>query len=610
MRRLLQRSAATIRRLARRFGMPRRWLLAYTLLIVLPASILLYAYYLRSASILEEEVSDSMLQTVKQAGINLSYRLGHIQDISNSAFMNPKLYQYLQDEEGSQSIGKQLEVLKDLRQLVETVQTNTDVFRLRLFVKNTKLFAEERINFFPLDSLQDWPLYNKVLEAHGAVVWTGIYKQTYIDWGDVHILSSARVLHNPNRYDQVSGVLIVDVAEKTVMDILSDLNLTKQNNIYLVDSGGKIVAHADKALIGKLMPENLHAAVAQGNDGKGKIQVNGKNEYVVYSTMNPTGWKVVAQVPTSEISERVKLNQITSIATLLGVFALFLVLVFALLALIVRGMNRRVQQVIRVIRKEGIERLDELHPMPDGDFMMLERSVDVLILRVRSLMEQTYKAQVLEREAQLRALQAQINPHFLYNTLDTINWIAIGHGMTDISQMIDSLAKYFRLSLNKGRDMMSVADELNLAQVYLDIQKSRFLNTFDYWIEPDPDVLSFIVPKLTLQPIVENALLHGIRKMKQKQGTIRVTAHREGDELVLIVADDGIGMEEEQAQRLLIEPPQETRTDGVGSSYGLYNVNERVKLYAGESSGLSIVSKPGEGTTVTVRIIVKEPRDS
>jgi two-component system sensor histidine kinase YesM len=188
--------------------------------------------------------------------------------------------------------------------------------------------------------------------------------------------------------------------------------------------------------------------------------------------------------------------------------------------------------------------------------------------------------------------------------------MAIGHNMHDISQMIDALAKYFRLSLNKGRDMMTVADELTLAQVYLDIQKSRFLNTFDYRIETDPKVMSCIVPKLTLQPLVENALLHGIRKMKSKQGMIRIAASRQEDYLVLSVTDDGIGMEEERARLLLVEPLRETQTEGVGSSYGIYNVNERIKLYAGESSGLSICSSPGQGTTVTIRIKLNHTLES
>lgn len=605
---LINRAAKRIRYLTWRLGMPRRWLITYMLLIVLPSSIILYAYYKHSTTILEEEVSNSMLQTMKQAGINLSYRFGYIRDIVNTVTMNKKLYEFL-EEESYLSVAQQLEETKEIRDLVHTVQSNTDVSRLRLFVKSTNMLAGEHINFFSLDSLQTWPYYDKVLDANGGIVWTNIYKQFYIDRGEESILSIARMLHDSRQYSQVAAILILDVPEKLVMDILSEIDLTKQKKVYLVDSGGNIMAHIDRSLIGTRLSDDIAGVIARGTEGKQKLQLDKQDDYIVYSTIETTGWKVVAQVPASEISARAKLNQITGIATLVGILMLFFVLVFALLAVIVRSMNRRIDKVIRVIRKEGIEWLDE-NPVPEGDFLLLERSVDVLIHRVHSLMEQTYEAQVLEREAQLRALQAQINPHFLYNTLDTINWMAIGHNMHDISQMIDALAKYFRLSLNKGRDMMTVADELTLAQVYLDIQKSRFLNTFDYRIETDPKVMSCIVPKLTLQPLVENALLHGIRKMKSKQGMIRIAASRQEDYLVLSVTDDGIGMEEERARLLLVEPLRETHTEGVGSSYGIYNVNERIKLYAGESSGLSICSSPGQGTTVTIRIKLNHTLES
>lgn len=597
----VRRATSAVRLAVRRFGIPRSWLITFVLLIVLPAIALVYAYSQRTAAILEEEVSNSMLQTVKQASNNLSYRLGHIRDISNAAVMDPTLYQFLQ-EDGVPGIERQLEILKDLRYFVETVQTNTDVFRLRLFVKNTTMLASERYNFFSLDTLQSWPYYDEVLSANGAIVWTDIYKQDYIGSGEFYILSSARLLHDSEQFGQVSAVLVIDVSEELVTDILSDIDLTKPGNVFIVNRDGAIVAHADKSRIGTALEEEVRSAIQQGQEGKVKLQLNNQYEYAMYSTIQPAGWKVVVQVPAADISEKVKLKKTAGLATLAGVSALFVALVFSLLALIVRSMNSRLQQVIRIIRTEGIERLDEPQSMPERGFMMLERSVDVLMRRMRSLMEQTYKAQVMEREAQLRALQAQINPHFLYNTLDTINWIAIGHGKHDISQMIDALAKYFRLSLNKGRDVMSVADELNLAQVYLDLQKSRFLNSFEYRIEPEPDVLDYTVPKLTLQPIVENALLHGIHKMKNKFGTILIRAYREGSELILEVSDNGIGMEEERAQRLLVEPQTMEHADSSGSSYGLYNVNERIKLFAGEASGLRISSRLGEGTSVTVHI--------
>ncbi|MFB9278196.1 cache domain-containing sensor histidine kinase [Cohnella cellulosilytica] len=595
-----------LHRILRRFSIPRPWLLAYLLLIVVPAAIFLYGYYERSSAILKSEVMRTMQQALKQAGSNLSYRLEHIEDISNAAFMNANLHSYLSVGADDQSIGIQLQVIKDLRYLVETVQSNSDVFHVRLFVDKSKIYSGERINFFTLDSLKSRPWFPAIIAANGNIVWTGSYEESFLDGGDANIFSSARMLRDPENYDKVSGVLMVDVKESLVSDILAELQFSPGTQVYLVDPAGDIIFHPERSLIGTKIDPSILAVLNEGNEGVQTVKLNGTVNDVLFTTLNPAGWKLVAQGTDSQLSPHsVKLTQRSEWTSLIEYVALFLVLPFVLLAIIVRGMNRRVNHVITIIRKEGTDSLNEI-PNVNGDFHMLERSVDHLIIRVRTLVEEKYKAQIHEREAQLLALQAQINPHFLYNTLDTINWIAIGKGASDISQMIDNLAKYFRLSLNQGKNIVSVEDELRLAQVYLEIQQSRFLDTFDFKLDVQPELTDYQIPKLILQPIVENALLHGIRKAKDRRGLIVISAREDKGDLIFAVSDNGIGMEEAFAQQLIIQA--QTGSNGNrsgsanGSSYGLFNVNERIKLYAGDDYGVDVHSRPGAGTTVTVRL--------
>lgn len=582
----------------------RRWLIAYLLLILIPASVVLYAYSQRYARILEEEVTLTMLQTLKQAEINLNHQFNSIRDSSTTLLMNPKLHQYLREDA---STSEQLDAIKELRYLVDNVQTNPSVFRVRVFVDSSKLFSNEKINFFQWESIKNRPWYDEVLNAGGLVVWTGAYKESYIDRDDTYIFSAVRVMRNPDHYDDFSGVLSIDVDTKTIENILSSIELNKEQNVFIVDDDGNIILHSDRTLLGtRLKSREVLDAINQKSEGVSPLvddnSENGEN-YLVYTTVSSTGWKLVAEVPKKGISSRAaSLNQISSVATFTGVTLLFLILVFILLTFIIRGMNRRVQTVIKAIKKEGLERLDDLGSTSEGDFNLLENSVDHLINRVHDLMEEAYRSKVQEREAQLRALQAQINPHFLYNTLDTINWIAIGRNAHDISQMIDGLAKYFRLSLNKGKDVVTVGDELELAKVYLELQQNRFPKSFEFKFIVGASLEDYEMPKLTLQPIVENALLHGIRKSKGKTGVITIGTRLEGEDLILFVNDDGIGMEAEFAQSLLTEPRPSMRADGSGSSYGLYNVNERIKLYAGDAYGVEIQSVIGEGTTVSVRI--------
>lgn len=593
-----------LRRLFHRATIPRPWLLAYLFLIVVPAAIFLYGYYERSAAILKSEVVRTMQQTLKQAGSNLSYRLEHIGDISNAAFMNTNLHSYLSVSADDESISIQMQVIEDLRYIVETVQLNSDVYHMRLFVDKSKLYSGERINFFNLDTVKNEPWFPTIIEADGGIVWTGVYEQYYLDGGNASIFSSARMLRDPQNFAKVSGVLMIDVKENMISDILSELQFAPGTQVFLVDNNGRIMYHPDQSLIGSTIDAALLDVLLEGDEGTRTLKLNSESNDVIYTTLNPTGWKLVVQGTESQLSpQSIRLTQRSDWTSLIEYVALFLTLPFLLLAIIVRGMNRRVNHVITVIRKEGMDSLNDLSPV-NGDFHMLERSVDHLIIRVRTLVEETYKAQLYEREAQLQALQAQINPHFLYNTLDTINWIAIGKGATDISQMIDNLAKYFRLSLNKGQNIVSVKDELRLAQVYLEIQQSRFLETFDFKLEIQPDLEAYYMPKLILQPIVENALLHGICKVKNKRGLIVITAKEDNGDLFFGVSDNGIGMEESLARELLTVAPSDSNKGsyGTGSSYGLFNVNERIKLYAGEEYGIHVSSQPGVGTTVTVHL--------
>jgi two-component system sensor histidine kinase YesM len=590
----------------------RLWLIAYVVLIIIPATIFLYAYSQRYSHILEEEVTRSMLQTLKQAEINLDHQFDSLRDTSNSLFLNPKLQTYLSN---SIAYTDQLDAMNELRYLLINGQTNPNVFRVRLYVNENKLFSHEKVNFFPMDTLKTRPWYEVVANASGHVVWTGVYRESFIDRDDAYIFSGLRLLRDPDHYDNLSGFLSIDVDAKTLENIVSSIVLNKDQRVFMIAPDGTIIYHSDKSLLGKkLESEAVLQAIGVNKEGVSPIVENDNQQYVVYTTVDATGWKLVAEVPKKGINSRAaSLNQFSSVATLTGVTILFLILVFILLAFIVRGMNRRVQTVIKAIKREGVAGLEERSISSDGDFNLLEKSVDHLIHRVKDLMEETYKSKVQEREAQLRALQAQINPHFLYNTLDTINWIAIGHKAHDISQMIDGLARYFRLSLNKGKDVVTVTDELELAKVYLEIQQTRFPKSFEFQFEfgvgveienmegARASLESYVIPKLTLQPIVENALLHGIRKSKGKTGRITIRALIEGEDLVLSVTDDGIGMDPEFARNLLNEPRPAMRTDGTGSSYGLYNVNERIKLFSGEFYGLSIQSQLGEGTTITAR---------
>ena len=215
-----------------------------------------------------------------------------------------------------------------------------------------------------------------------------------------------------------------------------------------------------------------------------------------------------------------------------------------------------------------------------------------MVVQIQQLMEKVREEEITLRKAELRALQAQINPHFLYNTLDAIGWLCEEERTQDAVEMVNALAKLFRISISKGHEIIPVEKELEHARSYLKIEKFRY-KQFAYSFDVDEDCLNYYCNKITLQPIIENAIYHGLDRMVD-EGEIRIGVHSRGDNLVFTVEDNGIGMTKEQCREIL------EGSAGDKTGIGIRNVNNRIKIYFGEQYGIQIDSELDEGTTVTI----------
>ena len=229
----------------------------------------------------------------------------------------------------------------------------------------------------------------------------------------------------------------------------------------------------------------------------------------------------------------------------------------------------------------------------------LSRSVRSMVSTMRHLMDDIIRQEGQKRRGELEVLQSQINPHFLYNTLDSVIWMVEAEQRAEAIQMVTSLARFFRISLSKGKSVIPLSDELDHARHYMNIQQIRFKNRFTTRIEARPGTEELYTLKLIVQPILENAIYHGMASAED-DGLIQVTAWREEDSLVIDVADNGLGMRPEVAAALLDEDRPEVRTSGSG--IGLRNVHRRIRLTFGPEYGLTIFSEPDEGTLVRIRL--------
>ena len=366
-----------------------------------------------------------------------------------------------------------------------------------------------------------------------------------------------------------------------------------------MDSKGEIIWHPKFELIasGRVKENNL---VAAGYDDGSREEVfNGTRQTVVTKTVGYTGWKLVGVIKGTGIS----LNMLKT-----RLFIVFVILLIIFIVIIINSyISFRVTNPIRELEK-SVKALEEGNL--DADIYMggsyevqhLGKSVQDMKFRIKGLMQDIVNEHEEKRKSEFDSLQAQINPHFLYNTLDIIVWQIENEKQSEAVHTVTALARFFRLSLGKGKNIVTVKDEIDHVKNYLMIQHMRFKNKFDYEFDIAEDVLELPSLKLMLQPLVENAIYHGMEFM-DGDGLIMVKAWREEDELYLSVADNGLGMTEDKVEMILTG--KSSSGNGRGSGIGVKNVNERIKLYFGEAYGLSIDSEPDEGTKVTIHLPVK-----
>ena len=400
-----------------------------------------------------------------------------------------------------------------------------------------------------------------------------------------------------------SGVLLVDMNFGGIEQICKNVDLGESGYLYLIDGDGEIIYHPRQQLIyASLLRENNRAAAGY-EDGIHREKFGGETRQVTVKTVGYTGWKLVGVVPAESLAS----NHIQ-----LRLFGVFIVLFFIFFLVFVNlGVSERIAVPIKALEQSvkeleaGSESVDIAIGGP-YEVQHLGNSIRSMVSTMRQLMDDIIRQEESKRKSELDVLQSQINPHFLYNTLDSIVWMIENNRYDDAIVMVTSLARLFRISLSRGRTLITVGEELEHARHYMTIQKMRFKNKFTSEIRADGEALGCETVKLVVQPIVENAIYHGM-EYADGDGEILVWAHIEGEDLYIDVTDNGPGMRQEQVDRLLREDDGPAAPSRGGSGIGLRNVHQRIQLTYGKPYGLEIESEPDEGTTIRIHLPVRRP---
>ena len=391
-----------------------------------------------------------------------------------------------------------------------------------------------------------------------------------------------------------NGVLLVDMSFAGIEQVCRDVELANGGYMYLIVGDGEIIYHPRQQLIyaGLLEENNLQAA--SYSDGNHLERFQGEQRHITVKTVGYTGWKLVGVAPneSSELPE-------------LFLFGLSLVLFFVFLmaflnfriSAYISDPIRRLEQSIKEL-ESGRQNV-EIEDAGCYEVQRLSHAVRSMVSTMHHLMDDIIEQEGQKRRSELEVLQSQINPHFLYNTLDSVIWMTESGRQEEAIQMVTSLARLFRIALSRGNSIIPLADELEHARHYMTIQQIRFKNKFQTKITAQPGTEGLYTLKLIVQPILENAIYHGMASAED-DGLISVTACRAGDDLIIDVSDNGLGMRPEVAASLLDENRPEVRTSGSG--IGVRNVHQRIRLTFGPEYGLTIFSEPDEGTLVRIRL--------
>ena len=449
-------------------------------------------------------------------------------------------------------------------------------------------------------SVKELPLFTEALSRPDALLFSSPHVQrTFAGsegqyrWG----LTLARAVEIRERASTHQGVLMMELLYSGLQQYFDNVSIGTHGYIYMIGSDGEILYHPRMQLIESGIEEESQLAASAVRDGTYSERYRGENRHVTVKTVGYTGWKLAGV--TSERGFYLN-NQknLLFMGFIIGLLAYILALVNAYISSRITTPIRKLEHSVNVIESGDLEA--EVYIGGAEEVRHLGTSVQKMADRIRGLMQDIVTEHETRRRTEFDALQSQINPHFLYNTLDIIVWMIENEEKEKAVQIVTALGRFFRISLSRGRSIIPVKDELEHVRNYLMIQQNRFKNKFTYRVEADDAVLPMASVKLILQPIVENAIYHGMEFM-DGDGEILVKAELKDGCTVMTVRDNGLGMTEETVEKLLSgdQPHAPSRR---GSGIGVRNVHERIRIYFGEDYGLSIVSEPDEGTEVTIRM--------
>lgn len=562
--------------------------LSFTIVSVISMGILGVSLYNRFVNKMQDMTTQSAEQLLNQTVINLESYLRSMRRISDAMY-----YTVIKDKDLATDTFEE-----EMNLLYEANKDN--LISIACYTNDGRLVAATPVATEKPDlNIVDQEWFTEAVGQMENVHFSTPHVQNLFDdpsYRYYWVVSLSQAVELTNSGNSTLGVLLVDMNYSSIEQLLTKANTDNSSEyVYLMDGNGELIYHPKQMLIYTDLYQENNLAAAEYEDGSRQEEFLGEKRLVTVRTISYTGWKIVSVVPMSAFDMGISGMRFFVILLV----ALCMLMIILLNQLVSARIAKPLQRLNASVRDwESGNMNPDIYVGGSLEVEHLGRTLRSTVAQIQELMHDILVEQEEKRKSELDALQSQINPHFLYNTLDSIVWMIEGEHYEDAVFMITQLASLFRIALSRGKTIIRIGDEIMHARNYMNIQKVRYKNIFSVDFSIDETILDCCTVKLVVQPLLENAIYYGVECM-DGDGEISVIGYRRENDIYIEVKDNGLGMPKETVDALLKE---NNRVRGKGSGVGLINVHNRIRLRFGKPYGLEIESCPDEGTTVRIHL--------
>lgn len=572
-----------------------RMVYTFTLFTLVAILLISSLFYVRFSKVFTNNTKQLIERSMDQTTDYISYRLNALKDISSEAYLDNEFKNAIREFKNEKNEPEKILKYGQLQSITKNIGIGRDISNVRLYVNDSYASVHGQSTVLQEQLIQEANWYDHVISENGAIVWIPTYTYDFSQpYGEQKVISLARVIPDSLYSSSKLGILVVDIRESILNEIIEKVSITQKGEVHLINQSGYILTSTNEDLNSTFLDFETYVG---NKDRYGTRQKTLKLEdglkTVFHQRVPNLDWQLVSVIPNDEIRE----GAISLFNFMAVVFVVVTTISLYFAVKISRNLTYRIEDLSSKMDQVKEDNWDiEFEKTYEDELGDLQENFHYMTEQIKQLIEKQQFAALELRDAELRTLQAQINPHFLYNILDLINWLSIKHEAHDINDIVEKLAKFFRISLSSGKEYIKLTQELEHIKLYVDIQNKRFENKIGLQLNVEEEILDYYTINLLMQPLVENAILHGISEKEGKTGTITIDAYQDLGSITIEISDDGVGMSEHEISQILSYSNKD--------AYGVKNVNERLSLRFGPMYGLSYISEKGIGTTATIRIPV------